>query len=50
MLNKDTEELASRLLAHVIGGWAASGRPLPTDARAEANMCINYARSFEQAV
>ncbi len=50
MLNDDTRKLAELILAHVIGGWAASGRSLPDDARAEAQMAINYARNFEEAL
>jgi hypothetical protein len=48
MLNDDTRKLAELILAHMIGGWAASGRPLPADARAEAQMALGYARTFEQ--
>ncbi len=50
MLIKDTEALAGQILAHIVGGWAASGRPLSNDGQSEAKMAIDYARAFESAV
>jgi hypothetical protein len=48
MLNDDTRKLAELISVHMIGGWAACARPLPADIRAEAQMALDYARTFEQ--
>lgn len=50
MLDAKTQELAAQVFSQILGGWSASGRPLPKDGHAEAQLAITYARSFQAAL
>ena len=50
MITADTQRVAEIIFAQMVGGLAASGRPLPDDVSREAEMAIKFAKQLETKV